>query len=475
MAIKRIIMALSFGIAIVGGLCPRIGLARTIKLISMETPIEQSVEVTSAIPQRFGRVSLDGADWAISGGTVKRSVGWASISKTYYQRDYRIDWMKASLSERIRLAEKIGIQGRARWAEEHGLIKLLGSQDRGIRQGPDSIYENERTGRITAIEAKGGSSPLKMSYKSQQGTNINTVRSAERTLLSDGTTMEEKENAARVIDAAERDKLETRVVRTPHILGSPGDPVGEQIDTQDVATEASNIKNQVLIKRPELADTFSKAANKNEAFFSRTSGPTEIQTFRIGDIPTERVDSGLSAGMDSLEAADEGLSLVSNGSNDLSLAIDRTATTGLVVAIAAEALTNVYFFYEYKSGRMTDREFKAQLVGSVIFYTCTMAGAGLGTYAGGVGVLPGTAIGATVGSTLQLFYDIYRSRQEIIMWWRRNDYSPLRLLDSVYVKSRFICIKIKNLIKRQFSSDIPQQQKEILHFLIAYYTSYGDK
>ena len=138
-------------------------------------------------------------------------------------------------------AERIGTQGVAKYAAERGWIKLLGAQGRGISQGPDFVYLDPFSNRVRVIEAKGGSSQPKRTYDSRQGTNTNTIRSAQFVLKSARASQREKWAAALVIRAAQKKRLETGVVRTP--LDKPESPrlIKGSWDSKNVGKEAFRI------------------------------------------------------------------------------------------------------------------------------------------------------------------------------------------------------------------------------------------
>lgn len=184
----------------------------------------------------------------------------------FYQRDYSALWPHVTQRDRAILAERIGNQGRARFAAERGWIKLSGSQGRGIAQGPDAIYWDPSAGRIRVVEAKGGLSPVKSTFGSLQGTNQNMIRSEELVLRSPRTTLAERLASARVIRAAQENRLVSAVVRTPHALGIPASPRLEGAWSRtSVSAEAVQIERKLIRQRPELAPVFRNAAQAHEA------------------------------------------------------------------------------------------------------------------------------------------------------------------------------------------------------------------
>ena len=178
----------------------------------------------------------------------------------YFQRNYRQEYLQAPLHRRLALSERIGEQGRARFAAEQGWIRLLGSRNRGLRQGPDSIYWDPRAGRLRVLEAKGGSSPVRIFRGVSQNTNQYSIRAAEGFINSTKATLNAKQQAARVLVAAQQRRLATSVVKTPHVLGRPGDPrLGSNWDRRNVSREARRVEHKALRRNPDLQRVFRQA------------------------------------------------------------------------------------------------------------------------------------------------------------------------------------------------------------------------
>ncbi len=177
-----------------------------------------------------------------------------------HQHHYRSAWVSASLSDRVRLAERIGNEGATRYATKRGLAELLGSRGRNISQGPDFVYLSSN--RVRVIEAKGGSSQPKWTYGSRQGTNINTIRSAKFVLKSAQANQAEKRMAALIIRAAQKNRLETGVVKTPHVSGRPEFPrLQGSWNRKDVSKEAFRIERELRRNNPHLAAKAFNGAN----------------------------------------------------------------------------------------------------------------------------------------------------------------------------------------------------------------------
>ena len=183
--------------------------------------------------------------------------------RLYPQTNYRRAYGRALQHDRVLLAERVGEQGRARFGAERGWNELLGSRNRGIRQGPDSVYWDRRTGFVRVIEAKGGNSRPTITYGSLQGTNPNTIWSARRVLVSPYETRQARVESARVIVAAQKNRLVTGVVRTPHTMGRPGEPRLEgRWNRTNVRGEARDIERRVTRESSDARQIFREARRK---------------------------------------------------------------------------------------------------------------------------------------------------------------------------------------------------------------------
>ena len=333
------------------------------------TPLEQA--------DRLSNVANQVANQAIVGKLFPPAAETIT-SKSFYQRNYRTAWRSASPSHRVRLAEKIGTQGAERYAAKQGWIKLLGSQGRSIPQGPDSIYWDRNSGRVRVVEAKGGTAPLKWTYGSKQGTNLNTLRSAEFALKS-AKTRTEKLQAARVIKAAQNNHLETRVVRTAHILGKPQPPQLEGRNTDNVRKEAVRIERELRGKSLDLAKVFKEAGTVQRVARLKYFAAKGMRYAGRWVLPIVASLEGLRAGM--------------------------TA-------------------YDYASGRMSQRDLYRRSLGPAIFATFTVSGAIVG------GGIQGAFIGAMVAVPAQFAGDWMLNR-----YYQKFDERQRRLVDAVVEKS----------------------------------------
>ena len=341
------------------------------------TPLEQAAKLSSVVSQTI-------AD-KLFPPTVE-----TITPKSFYQRNYRSEWISSSLADRIKIAEKIGTHGVNRYATEHSWVKLLGSQGRGIRQGPDFIYWDRDSGKVRVIEAKGGSSSLKWTYGSMQGTNTNIIRSAKAVLESTKASQTEKLQAARVIEAARKNHLETGVVNTSHVLGKPRTPQLKGMDTEDVSKEAGRIKRELVKTKPGSVQLFKKAGTVHRVdrlnYFTTTKGMATLwrplQTAWL-----QRVGQA-------------------------------TGRWFLPIAVGVEGLRAGGAYYEYALGRTSQREFYRQSAGPTIFAVFTTGGTIVG------GGIPGAAFGAILAVPAQFAGDW------MLNWYyRKFDEKKLRLVD----------------------------------------------
>lgn len=137
------------------------------------------------------------------------------------RRDAYIKLAKAGdINGKARLVEEIGIDGAQGYASTVGYQPLhRGPPRRGMGFDLPPFRDGNR---IVVVEAKGGSSPLKMYRGQTQGTIEYTKEVAEWTLRSPVTSAEEKKAAEEVLKAAKEGRLYVEVVQTEHVQGKPG-------------------------------------------------------------------------------------------------------------------------------------------------------------------------------------------------------------------------------------------------------------
>lgn len=349
----------------------------------------------------------------------------------WYQRNYTTTWEASTPYGRRVIAESIGEQGRARLASEAGWEKRLGSQNRGIPQGPDAGYFDHTEGKYRAIESKGGTSQPKISYGGAlQGTNRYMVRAARRAFKSANTGFAEKVQQAEIIVAGERGILNSAVVRTPHGFGAPRSAfVDGAWDSMDVSREASKIR-RTLERMPEGREAFSKADRNMSRFIWRWRLPRiSLAAFsafgavfsgisakeELGRIdPNALLNSDAGAWLHGGLALGRGTSaLTMTGMTAGELAelgcFGRGAwavggkTAGrmagkafLPVAVAVEGLAFGVAYYEYSTGQISHRDLYRRSTGPAAFAVCTGGGALLGSVIPGAGTLAGAGVGGLV-------------------------------------------------------------------------------
>jgi hypothetical protein len=130
------------------------------------------------------------------------------------------EWLKSTISERVRLAERLGEEGARAFAKKKGYAPLLMKADKVLVQGLDQVWR-AKDGTIVVLEAKGGTSAIGRGYGCQQGTPEWAVQAAKRVAASPKASAAEKQAARLVLEAARDGRLTVQVVRTRHVLGEP--------------------------------------------------------------------------------------------------------------------------------------------------------------------------------------------------------------------------------------------------------------
>lgn len=368
----------------------------------------------------------------------------ALASAPYFQRDYRARWLSVSVYERTGLGERIGNQGRARFATERGWVKIVGSQARGIAQGPDAVVWDARTGNVRVLEAKGGSSQVTRTYGAWQGTNRNAIRSAEFVLNSNRASPLEKLAAARVIKAAQANRLETGVVKTSHVLGTPDAPRLEGgWSRENVAKEAADIERRVTRRNPATASTFRSAGKAQSSDMLRYRAAQSVTVLGLagsgllgwqayqesrtswemwndpvwGRSALPYLQTGFAGGRWA-EAGTLALGSAAQlgwlGEGGLRAFGSAAGKGFLPLAVAVEGLSASITYYEYSAGRISQREFYRRSTGPAIFAVFTTGGAIIGGIVGvgasaptlgtaAPGTVPaGAVVGASIGALVAL-------------------------------------------------------------------------
>ncbi|MCY4592004.1 MAG: hypothetical protein OXE86_15905 [Alphaproteobacteria bacterium] len=275
------------------------------------------------------------------------------------QRNYRTRWLSASHGDRVHIAQQIGEQGVARYADGRQLKTLLSPFGHRAHIGPDSIFWNRASGKVQVLEAKGGSSVPKWTYRSIQGTNVNAIRSADGVLARSSASLREKLQAARVIKAAQRGHLETGVVRTAHVLGTPRAPtLSARMDVGNVTREARQLERQLVRQNPKLRRVFATAGSQHRV------GRLAYRTSQVGRVASRWV-LPIRVGL---------------------------AGASLTVAIA-----------KFANASISSREFLRASADPALLVVFTGAGALIGGLtSSGIGTIPGAAAGAMIALPVQL-------------------------------------------------------------------------
>lgn len=306
-----------------------------------------------------------------------------------YQRNYRTRYLVAGLGDRVAIAQTIGEEGVEQYASTRRMKQLLGSHGRSVPIGPDSVYWNRSSGRVRVLEAKGGSSPPKWTYGSLQGTNANTVRSAGGLLELRRAGAVEKLQAARVIKAAQSGHLETAVIRTQHILGTPLAPrrVGE-VHTGNVANEARLLQHELVKRNPELGPIFRRAGAEHRAsrlvYLGRTLTPQ--------------------AGFQNLPGVASISSLTAAGGRSLLIAWQIGNRWIIPVGLSAAGATVAIQGYHLGVHNIGYAEFVDEIAGPAVLLTFTGAGFGIGG-------MPGAAIGMVLALPVQTYLWLSNDQQ----------------------------------------------------------------
>lgn len=328
-----------------------------------------------------------------------------TIARQVYQRDYR-DRYLTSLSERNKIAMTIGEEGVERFAGERRLKMLLSPRGRSILIGPDSAYWNRKSGTLQVLEAKGGTSSLKWTYGSLQGTNKNVIRSADGFLRRSGTTWKERIQMARIIKAAQTGHLETGVVRTSHVLGRPGDPRRSgSWSTNRVTREARKLERELKRQYPRLRKIFGIA------LFLHNVDRLKYQGAR-------RMSHVVSATARSIG--------LSTSQQDRLVRLGGTGVRWLLpLSVGVAGVTMVTAYHQYATGSTSPREFYRSSAGPTIFFILTSTGAVAGGFFFGVGAVPGAALGALAALPVEVAADWM-----IGHYYREFDHRQRRIVDA---------------------------------------------
>ena len=316
--------------------------------------------------------------------------------------NYRNHWLSASLGDRVRIAQLIGEEGVSHYADGRQLRTLLGPFGHRASIGPDSIYWNSATGKVQVLEAKGGSSVPKWTYQSLQGTNVNAIRSAAGVLAHRSASWREQLQAARVIKAAQRGHLETGIVRTGHVLGTPRTPTPSGLDVGNVTREARQLERQLIQRSPGLRLAFAIAGSQHrvDRLAYRTAQWAPAGSLARGSNALVPLATVLR-----LDSA----ALVGSRASQLGMVASRWILP-ISLGLAGGSLTVVIL--KYANASISSPEFVRESAGPAILVVFTAAGALIGGLSSsGIGAVPGAVVGAMLALPFQLgfdwFFDLY--------------------------------------------------------------------
>ena len=369
-------------------------------------PIAAGAQLSSALftsgedAQRSGALFTPGEQVSMLSETANPTI-WSrlrsGVSETTaakapsYQRNHRTRYLAASLGDRVAIAQTIGEEGVEQYASTRRMKQLLGPRGRSVPIGPDSVYWNRASGKVRVIEAKGGSSPPRWTYGSLQGTNANTVRSAGGLLGSRGASVAEKRQAARVLKAAQGGHLESAVVRTPHVLGTPLAPRQTGgTHTGNVAREARLLEHELVRRNPELRPIFLRAGAEHRASRLAYLGTTLQRQAGFQQLPGGASISGVTA------AGRRGLPGV------LQIADRWIVPVGVSLAGATVAIQ----VYQLAADNIGHEEFVDALAAPAVLLTFSGAGFWMGA-------MPGAAVGMMLALPFQVYIWLRGDRQTI--------------------------------------------------------------
>lgn len=274
-----------------------------------------------------------------------------------------------------------GEEGVEQYASTRRMKELLGLRGRSVPIGPDSVYWNRSSGRVRALEAKGGSSPPNWTYGSLQGTNANTVRSAGGLLESRRAGVAEKLQAARVIKAAQSGHLETAVIRTPHFLGTPLAPRrASEVHRGSVANEARLLQHELVKRNPELGPIFRRAGAEHRA--SRLA-------YLVTTLPSQ-------SGFQNLPGVASISGLTAAGGRGLLMAWQFGNRWMIPVGVGAAGITMAAQGYHLAVHNIGYAEFADSIAGPAVLLTFTGVGFGIGG-------MPGAAVGMVLALPVQVY------------------------------------------------------------------------
>ena len=246
---------------------------------------------------------------AASLGRIVSGARHSTIANSARLTRRQLNWINASLQQRIRLAETLGEKGTRDIARLKGLRPLLDGLKRTLPQGPDQVYRG-LDGMIHVFEAKGGSSQLGHAYGYPQGSPEWAVKSAERMLRSSKASVAERRAAKAIIEAAAKGKLKVSVVRVSHVLGEPTSTVVQQsVNCTDEATRlAKSSLDDLGRAATRTTDDLARAGLQSCDDVVRAGSNLADDAVRVGAVTKLIRSPGVGAGVVTF-AVDSGISV----------------------------------------------------------------------------------------------------------------------------------------------------------------------
>lgn len=370
----------------------------------MHAVVSLAVSITAGLIGLFPRNAVMAQAVATAPEIETQAEGLASANAN------RENWLKAALEERVKIAEEIGEDGARRYAREQGYTTVFDGKVRSVRQGPDQVYFDPRTGETVVVEAKGGTSPLGKGYGYEQGTKGWAVKSAEQILHNPSTLPAERAAAERIIEAARNGKLRVEVVRTPHTLGQPGTPILERAAMVDDAEEAARLAEEIS-KRFRLRPTAAPQTPKSGSNGSGVTAAAKVleRGSRAAEEGEQVLRQASRAGR-AASAAEEGAATAAKaaaGAGNLSKAatLSKAAKVAGPIAMGVDVATRLYRVDQveqaYARGEITEHERTLEHAKNVAGCAGGWAGAWAGAEVGGAsGAAIGTAICPGIGTAI---------------------------------------------------------------------------
>lgn len=180
--------------------------ARTLAISALSASVAPFTYQGVATTRQIARVQLTANTTGISLGLPNRRPEYVNANPY-------------GITGRQRIAEKIGEMGARTFAQKANYVPIyLGVPGKG--RGFDQVYKFGK--QIIVVEAKGGSSPLKVYRGYLQGTPKYTLAVAQEVLTSKTASTSAKQAAKAVIKAYNEGKLVVQASHTAHVYGKPG-------------------------------------------------------------------------------------------------------------------------------------------------------------------------------------------------------------------------------------------------------------